>query len=80
METMKYRIVITAMLAAAALCSSCQSKKEAKAEARAKQTAKEWEQATGNLSEAYKLPEVKPAPLEWKRSDKKKEEQPEAEE
>ena len=63
---------IACIFAVSLLFVSCNSKKEAEAEKRAEQTAKEWEEATGNLSETYQLPEVKPRRMSWGKADEAK--------
>jgi DNA repair exonuclease SbcCD ATPase subunit len=51
----------------AVLETRIEAQRQAEATARAEENAQEWEEAAGNLSDAYQLPEIKPDPLEWKR-------------
>lgn len=47
--------------------SQIDAQERAESKARAEETAKEWEEATDNLSEGYALPQIQPDRLEWKR-------------
>ena len=51
----------------AVLEAQIDAQERAESKARAEETAKEWEEATDNLSEGYALPQIKPDRLDWKR-------------
>ncbi len=56
------------LIAACLFFASCDSKKEERAKAaeeRRKDTAKQLNDATKDIAETYKLPEVKPDRLDW---------------
>ncbi len=56
------------LIASALLFASCDSKDKEQAKAaeeRRQDTAKQLNEATKNISETYKLPEVKPERLDW---------------